>query len=391
MTRPRNRRAALLLLALVALLGVLVAVGCGGDDSAEPAPAGEPAAQGGGPDFDALQARIDAQKEIPTFDTPGDAIDPSSLAGGLIFVVPISSSLPYSRHISDGIKEAAGFFDIEVAEFENEFDPAAWVAGVEQAIQREADAIVLLASDPALMIPQLQEAREAGIKILAASNFARGTERPAEVAAVVDAYTNNPSHDAARLTADFTIIDSQGEANVLIISSDEIEPSKGIVAAAIAEFEAECPNCTTRNINVPGADWATQGQGDVQTAITADPGITHIYPIYDGMTSFALPAIIASDSPAKIVTVDASEFVLREMQDGDIVLMDQGYNLRSLGWANADQVFRLLLDATVPENNYAKTRIFDDSNVDEAGVPATINEGYGDGFITGFRQLWGLE
>ena len=51
----------------------------------------------------------------------------------------------------------------------------------------------------------------------------------------------------------------------------------------------------------------------------------------------------------------------------------------------------MLLGGDVPENNYVISRIFDDSNVDEAGVPANQLEGYGDAYITGFRALWGLE
>jgi ribose transport system substrate-binding protein len=386
----------MLLLGLVALLGLLVAAGCGGDDdSSEPAaapavPEPEPAAPAG-PDFDALQALVDAQKVVPEFEAPGEAIDPSSLAGSLIYAIPIGSSLPYARHIIDGLTEAAGFFDIEVTEFENEFDPTAWVAGVNQAIQREADAIVLVASDPSLLVPQLEEAQAAGIKVIAANNFAQGTVLPPEVDAVIDAYTNNPSHNSARLTVDFMIIDAEGAANVLIITDDAIPPSKGIVENALDEFATQCPDCQTRVINVPIADWASGLQGEVQTALVADPTITHVYPIYDGMTAGASPAIIASDSDVKIVTVDASEFVLRLMQDDDIVIMDQGYNLRQLGWSDADQTFRVLLGGPVPENNYVTSRIFDDSNVDEAGVPANQLEGYGDAYITGFRTLWGLE
>ena len=394
----------LLLFGLVALLGVLVAAGCGGDDSTapapaadpEPAPAPEPAADPepaapAGPDFAKLQAVVDAQKQIPEFEAPGEAIDPSSLAGSLIFAIPIGSSLPYARHIVDGLTEAAGLFDIEVIEFENEFDPTAWVAGVNQAIQQEADLIVLVASDPRLLVPQLEEAQAAGIKVIAANNFAQGTVLEPEVDAVIDAYTNNPSHTSARIAVDFIIIDSEGAANVLMITDNAIQPSEGIIAAAEDEFATECPDCKTNVINVPVAEWATGLQAEVQTALVADPTITHIYPIYDGMTAGASPAVIASDADVKIVTVDASEFVLRLMQDDDIVIMDQGYNLRQLGWSDADQAFRVLLGGPVPENNYAITRVFDDSNVDEAGVPANQLEGYGDAYITGFRSLWGLE
>ena len=403
--RRRRRRATLLLLALTALLGVLVAAGCGGDDdSAEPAPASEPdaapepepatepePADPAEPDFDKLQGLVDAQKEIPAFEAPAGEIDVSSLAGKKVFALPILSQLPYTIHIMDGLEEALGAAGVEMSTFENQGDPAQWVQGMNQAIQQQVDVIALIGIDPAFILPQVQEAKDAGIMILAAANFAQGTTRPPEVDEVVDAYTNMPSHDAARRSADWTIIDSQGDAHVLIVTADEVGPSRGIVESIHDEFANECPNCTTTEVNVPLVDWATKGQGEVQSALVANPDINYVYPIYDGMTEFAVPGILGADSDAKVVTVDASQFVLQMLQEGDIVVMDQGYNLVQVGWSNADQIFRMMLGEPVADPQYLVTRIFDDTNIDETGTPPVANEGYGDDYISGFRALWGLE
>jgi len=405
MRRPRRRRTTLLLLGVVGLLGLLVAAGCGGDDdsaapapapAADPEPAPEPApepepAEPTLPDYDKLQAQVDNQKLVPAFEAPGPAIDPSSLAGKKVFIIPILSQLPYTIHIIEGLTEALGLFDVEVTTFENQGDPAQWVAGMDQAIAQESDMIVLLAIDPAFILPQVQAAKDAGIQILAANNFAQGTERPPEVDELVDAYVNMPSHNAAARTVDWTIIDSQGAANVLIVTADEIGPSMGIVAAIQNEFAAECPDCTTSTVNVPLVDWATKGQGEVQSALVADPSINYVYPIYDGMSGFAVPGIIGAGSDAKVVTVDASQFVLQMLQEDDIVVMDQGYNLVGVGWSDADQIFRMLLGDAPVDPEYIISRIFDDTNVDETGTPPVANQGYGDAYIDGFKQLWGLQ
>jgi ribose transport system substrate-binding protein len=35
--------------------------------------------------------------------------------------------------------------------------------------------------------------------------------------------------------------------------------------------------------------------------------------------------------------------------------------------------------------------IFDERNVETAGVPANFNDGYGDAHLDGFRKLWKLQ
>jgi ribose transport system substrate-binding protein len=49
----------------------------------------------------------------------------------------------------------------------------------------------------------------------------------------------------------------------------------------------------------------------------------------------------------------------------------------------------MLGEEPVPTEN-VKLRLFDKSNVSEAGVPAKVNKGYGQAYVTGYKKLWGL-
>ncbi len=161
--------------------------------------------------------------------------------------------------------------------------------------------------------------------------------------------------------------------------------------AILDYFKANCPSCKTRYINTPAAEWATKIQPAVQDALLADPAVNYVLPIYDSMSQFAAPAVVATSSKAKIVSYNGTPFVLDMMRDGDIVEMDVGESLGWVGMAGVDANMRLLCGMKPVTELNTPAYIFDKSNVATAGKPATFNDGYGDAHIKGFKALWGLK
>ena len=139
-----------------------------------------------------------------------------------------------------------------------------------------------------------------------------------------------------------------------------------------------------------------QGFGaKLQAALAADRSITIVHPIYDGMTAFAVAGVRAAGAQrrVRIGTVDGSDFVLRMIQRraaGGIVLFDVGYSLDWQGWADVDVILRVLLGLPVPETQNLPLRLFDASNVGEAGTPPSPLKGYGAAYRTGYARLWGI-
>src|SRR5262249_59744708 len=106
---------------------------------------------------------------------------------------------------------------------------------------------------------------------------------------------------AARWEADWAIMKTNGHADVFIIKSAEVVPSNTIVAAMQDEFKKHCGTaCKTKVVNVPVTDWATKIQSETQSALTADPGINYVIPIYDSMSQFAAPGITAAGTAGQV-------------------------------------------------------------------------------------------
>ena len=194
---------------------------------------------------------------------------------------------------------------------------------------------------------------------------------------------------AARWEADWAILQTKGHADVFIIKSAEVVPSNVIVAAMQDELKKHCGTaCKSKVVNVPVTDWATKIQGEVQSALTADPGVNYVIPIYDSMSQFAVPAIAASGAQrrVRIDTFNGTPFVLKLLQDQGVVAMDVGESLAWVGWASMDQVFRVIAGEPPVRSEHTPVRVFDASNVGEAGHPPRFDTGYGNAYVDGYRM-----
>jgi ribose transport system substrate-binding protein len=79
------------------------------------------------------------------------------------------------------------------------------------------------------------------------------------------------------------------------------------------------------------------------------------------------------------------------VRDNKIVTMDVGENPAQIAAAGLDQSLRVLGGMEISKDEHLVLRVFTKENVEEAGVPAKLGEGYGDAWRPGYRQIWGLE
>jgi ribose transport system substrate-binding protein len=383
----RRSLSALTVSALIACGG---AAGCG---ETSPGPGGGEAASaaatepGGGAAVDKIKAEIGRFQEIPRFEAPGPAFDISGAKGKKVLNIPASSANPFLASIDEGMREVARRAGIEWIQYENQGDPADWGRGIDQAVTQRADVIVLNAPDANLLAPQLRRARKAGIKVVSAHLYDEEMEHPEEV----DAFSFAPFIEAAELEAKWTIADSDGKADVLLVSSNDFDVSPVQRDAMLEVFEQRCPECRTKVVDVPSKDWAAKVQTTVQSALLANPKITHVIPFYDSMAQFVGAALqsASNGSKVKVVTFNGTPSILKMLQDEKSVVMDVGEDPRWIGWQTMDQVMRVMTGEPVVRAENAM-RIFDETNVDEAGTPPKLGEGYGDAYVSGFEELWGL-
>ena len=145
-------------------------------------------------------------------------------------------------------------------------------------------------------------------------------------------------------------------------------------------------------VNVPVADWAAKIGLETQAALNANPGMKYVIPIYDSMSFYAVPAITAAGkaSTVKISTYNGTPGVMKFLADGNVVGMEAGENLDWLASAFMDQAMRMLTGAPLIKNGIANTplRVFDASNIAQAGTPPAQSKGYGAAYYRGYAKLW---
>jgi ribose transport system substrate-binding protein len=371
-------------LVVTASLLALLLVGCG-DDGRGPA--------GGSADVAGAQRNLERFRKLPAFRPPGPAFDAArELRGKKIVEIPITSEVPFVTAFERGMKQAADAVGAELVVYKNQGEPSQWIQGIRTAIAQGADAITLLAQDPSLLGPQIEQAEKAGIPVIVLRTTGEG--EPCQAGPNGDVYGTTcvpgPFEQAGRLEADWVIADSGADASVLVITSNDARSTRSLVRGMKDEFATRCPGCDVRYVDVAIPDWAREVRGEVQSAFVRDPEIDYVIPIYDSMSQYVVPAIRASGKVGRvrIATFNGTPFVLKMVQDEDIVQMDVGENLSWIGWASMDQAFRVIAGEPAVSTENTPLRVFDDRNVADAGEPPGFDRGYGRAYVEGYRRLW---
>lgn len=346
-----------------------------------------PSARAAG-DLAAATAVVEAHRSLPAFVPPGEPFDArKAMAGRKILTIPVSSANPFTKNIALAMIAEAKNLGFQVVEWENQARPTQWVQGIEYAINNKFDAIDLLGgTDAAVLGPQILEAKKAGVKVFVSHQYDTNMTPDPNV----DLSLPIPYHTVGDIIAAWIASKTDGKANVLIIGSDEIVPTKTYVKGLTDGLAKYCGGgCKSSYVNAPVPEWSTKIQSSVQSALLGDPTINYIVPIYDSMSQFVIPAIriTGKRGSVKIATFNGTPFVIDAVRNGDVE-MDIG---ESIGW-----IARSILDgymrrfAGLPDDKelYVPLYIFDKSNAKTAGVPAGYDTGYGDQFVDGYAKLW---
>jgi ribose transport system substrate-binding protein len=324
----------------------------------------------------------------PAFTSPGSAINVSALKGKTIFSLPASSSVAFVNTVDQAMAGYAKALGIKYVDYPNQQQQSQWVQGVNQAIGSQASAIDLVAGiPPDQLAPQLQQAKAAGIPTIDTN------ERDASQATVpyVAAYAFAPFKLAGQLMADWAVQQTQGKADILLVTSNADTSSAAVQAGVTGELKSVCGGCTLSTVNVNPTDWATKLQTTVEGSLSADPNINYILPVFDSMAEFIAPAIEASGKGGQVhvASFNGTPAILDMIRTGNIVTMDVGENTSDVAAAGLDQIMRIMLHKPVGQD-VINVRIMDKSNVGQAGVPAVSGKGFGNAFITGYAKTWGV-
>jgi ribose transport system substrate-binding protein len=340
--------------------------------------------------YDGAQASLNKYKAVPKFVAPGPAFDAKAKAGGKhLFIIPASTQVPFVATISNHIKRIATPIGVKVTIWENQGQPSQWVQGMNAAVSQGADAIVLLAgNDPASLQPQIKAAKAKGIPTIVAHLYDDNQPSAPNVGGLV----NIPYKIAGRLIADQAIVDTKGKANAIVVTINQVKSTVPMVAGIRDEFSKYCDGCKLKFTDVTIPDLATKVQPNVQAALTGDPSINYVIALYDSAeVPFVAAAIRAANKigKVKVSTFNGTPEMLKLVKQGDILSMNVGENLEWIGYAVVDQSMRIMGGLKPVKNARVPVRVFDRSNIAQAG--AKFTSGWGNTYVGGYRKLWGLE
>jgi ribose transport system substrate-binding protein len=370
-----------------------LAAGCGGGGASK-AVDGTTMATSSRCDLEHVTKQVDEHRGIAGWRYPGHPFDVKKAAGKTIFSIQENSTNPFTNTIVTGMKDVADRIGMKLVDYPNQGQRTQWIQGIQEAISRKVDVIVLSGGTigPIYFEAQAAAAERAGIPIVTVVDRDLTQDAEPDTAARV----GQPYAEAARLDADWIIKQTRCHANVLVITSNELIAGDINSRAAQDEFDKYCGDgCKTRFVNVPLSEWATKIGTTTQTHVSSNPDLNYVFPLYDAMSQFVVPAIQLGGgiTRVKVATFNGTPGILRMIQTGDTVEMIVGENETHLGYAAMDQAMRLVTGVNpIGDGDYGiPLRVFDDSNVDETGVPPRYGVGYGNQWRDGFLKAWGLK
>ena len=340
-------------------------------------------------DASRAQAQLAPYRKLPTFEAPGEAFDAvDCMKGKSILSIPASSAVPFIKTIQASMSKVAQTIGFNMKIWENQGQPTQWVQGFDYAINNKFSLIDLMAgADPRFLGPQVKAAEAAGLKVVAAHLTGYEQPIPAGVSGVVPIDYKR----AGALLADWAIWKTDGHAHAVVIGINDVLSTESMMSGLKEEFGA-CADCKMSYINVTLPEMATKTQTNVQAALTADPSINYVIPIYDVLTQWVVPAVTLTgkSDKVKIASFNGTPFAIGLVQQGKVEL-DIGENLDWIGHAVVDSEMRMLCGLPTVKDPKIPLLIFDKDNAGTAGNPPQVNTGYGDAYIAGYDKLWKLK
>lgn len=337
------------------------------------------------------RAAIDARRAKPAFVAPGPPFDARRCAAGKkMLSIPNTSGNPFLKGIIDREITAGKEVGLTVQEWQNEGQPSQWIQAMDYAIRNGFHIVDLISGiDPKTLEPQIRAASKAGVKTMVSHFYDPSQPASPLVAASLPIGFNS----VGKLLADWTIMQTGGKANILVVESDEVPPTAPLMRGFEDELKEYCPNCRiVQKINTAVTEWGVKIRPSVQSALLANPSINFVVPIYDSMAQFVVPAIQITGRQGKvrIATFNGTPFVLDYVRDGKVDV-DIGESLDWIAHATIDGYLRADCGLPVPKELGVPFYVIDASNVRDAGVPAQFDKGYGDAYLLGYRAAWMLK
>jgi ribose transport system substrate-binding protein len=238
--------------ATVAVTLSLAVIACGSDDSSDSStPASTPAATStattaasAGTDYVALLEE-GYRGNVGTPPTTG----PAPAKGKNVYVISCGNAAIGCKTLADAASTSAKELGWKVTDYDGQFDPAKFGAGIDQAVAAKADGIMLAGVDCPSAEQPLQRAKKAGIPIVAMSAFdcdtpGVGGEKLFTQAVKIKGkeFYGEVVADWSRARANYVVAKTEGKANIVMLGLDFVYSGQWIKKGA-EEIYKKCTTC----------------------------------------------------------------------------------------------------------------------------------------------------
>ncbi|GAA2697573.1 sugar ABC transporter substrate-binding protein [Actinoplanes palleronii] len=378
--RPR-----LALAGATALLLAACSSGSGGDS------AGTGSSAGSSP----LAAKVaELEQAGTTYPVPTGSISGvDAVKGTTVYYIPITQQAPQFAVTQAALTAAFGKAGVHLQVCNGDAKPTAIAACLSQATTAGAGAIITDAIPYVLAANAFDAAIQAGIPVLNTNQIADSTHP----AAAKLGYIHAAGSAQMVAVADWIINDSGGTANVVINQSTDGPSPVAFVAAAKAEFAAQCPGCTVAINEISSANFALI-PSSTSSALLKNPNATYVVSEFD---QYLQPTLGGVQQAGKIASVKglsgaAQLSGLKMMASKNFLYASVGQASAYQGWADADAVLRMMTGTAgdkLPEYT-VPIRLFTRDNIGSVALTAEAEasgEWFGPSDYTGtFLALWGL-
>ncbi|HEY0227826.1 MAG TPA: sugar ABC transporter substrate-binding protein, partial [Mycobacterium sp.] len=316
------------------------------------------------------------------------------LKGEKVWFVSLSLSIPYSQQVLSGVKQASQALGIKVTSFDGQDSASQVSRGIGLAVAAKANAIIVHSIPGSQVAPAVQAAKQAGIKVISAETQNPGP-RPAGTPSGVNALVaHSYSAKAAAMAAEVTA-DSNGHANVLYLSTNDIGPGSPQATATFTKtMKSLCSACTVQTTDAPVAQWSGLTQR-IASLLQKNPDINYVVPVFDGMVEYIVPGIQSAGltDKVKVVTGDGTASVLQDIKDKDVVLADAGQPNVWTGMAIMDQTARVLAGVKPVTDEKIPFRLFTTGNVGKLNLKLSQTDPWytSSNVLADYERIWGLK
>ena len=321
------------------------------------------------------------------------ATAPAPVKGKKIWVISCSQDVSLCAAQAEGITEAGKLLGWTTTTFDGKYDPATMGNGVRQAIAGKYDAIVVAGADCSGIKAPLEEARSAGLKILAIEGADCNATDPAEKP-LFDATVNYVEGDVinwvkqyGKWQADYLIARTGGKAEVIVFKSDEVLISKLNSEATIDELK-RCSGCTAHVVDFSYGFQGPQLQQLAEQSLLRFPKANGIAVPADSVILSGMGAAIeASGRDLVVVAAEGQEATMNLVRSGS-KQVTAGVGIPSVweGYSAVDNLNRLFQGQPTVGSG-AGLQIYDkDHNAGTAGAYESAID-----FRAGFKKAWGLQ